>query len=93
MLCDKSSANSSMGCQCCMKKHAKKERVYAFSILGIGIKMLNLALLSGISAINAKSPVFSGVLFLIMMCCNAPYMLLFCKACNYSIHKVMVLCT
>ena len=42
-----------------------------FFILSIGIKILNLALLSGINVINTKNPKCSFVFFLILVFCNA----------------------
>ena len=64
-----------MGCQYCMKMHAKKEHINGGFLLSVSIKLLNLALLPGVMVVRAKNPVGSFVLFLILVFYNAQFLL------------------
>lgn len=60
-----------------MKMHAKKEHINGGFLLSVSIKILNIALLSGISMICAKNPKGSFVLFIILVFYNASGLLIF----------------
>ena len=57
--------------------HAKKEHINGGFLLSVSIKILNIALLSGISMICAKNPKGSFVLFIILVFYNASGLLIF----------------